>query len=163
MLAIALVAAYIPARRAAGGGPDGSAPPRIATLLLGDYRVGQLADTFDFDDALVAGLQVTRRLAGETDAGRGAGGDDVAGLQREHAREIRDQLRHVEDQVLRVRVLQLFAARGSGEIVEIVRILDLVGGHDRRAHRAKVSKVLPIIHWLVAIWKSRALTSFRMV
>ena len=28
---------------------------------------------------------------------------------------------------------------------------------------AKVSKVLPMVHWLVAIWKSRALTSLRMV
>ena len=28
---------------------------------------------------------------------------------------------------------------------------------------AKVSKLLPMIHWLVSIWTSRALTSFTMV
>ena len=51
------------------------------------------------DDDLVAGLQPDARVAGAADAGRGAGGDDVAGLERHQAREVGDQLRDREDQV----------------------------------------------------------------
>ncbi len=94
----------------------------------------------------VARTQISGRLARETYAGGRAGGDHVAGLQREHARKICDDLRDVEDQIAGVRILQGLAADrkrnrqslcGSA-ISSAVTIAGPMG--------QKVSKVLPIIH-----------------
>ena len=58
--------------------------------------------------------QELRRVEPDPDAGRGAGGDDVAGQQRDPGRERRDQLGDVEDQVLdRCRLAALAVDRSS--------------------------------------------------
>ena len=53
----------------------------LALHLLDE--VAQRADLDDLGLHDVAGLHEFRRVAGDADAGRGAGGDDVAGLERE--------------------------------------------------------------------------------
>ena len=47
--------------------------------------------------------------------------------------------------------------------LEDVGIGDLLTVGDVRPHGAMVSAILPAAHWLVMIWKSRALTSLTIV
>src|SRR5262245_34312192 len=56
-----------------------------------------------FDD--VSGLEPNRRLASLSHARRCAREEDVARLEREDLRDVRDQLVHGEDQLARARVL----------------------------------------------------------
>src|SRR5437660_12034386 len=55
-------------------------------------RVAQHAQAVDLDLHDVAVLEEDGRLAGKADAGRSAGEDYVAGLQRHHVREVGDDL-----------------------------------------------------------------------
>src|ERR1035441_9509152 len=54
---------------------------------------------FRHDGDFVSRQQPARRLARETDARRGAGGNDIAGREGHHAGEKRDELGHAENQV----------------------------------------------------------------
>ena len=68
-------------------------------------RILEGADAVDLDPDDVAGLEVARRVEADADAGRRAGGDDVAGLQRHAGRDRRDDRRDVEDQEAGIRAL----------------------------------------------------------
>src|SRR4051812_47137578 len=75
-------------------------------LLLGDDRVDQRTDALHGHRNLIARQEPARRIVTETDARRSARGNDVARLEREYARKMRDELGDAEDQVFRVRILQ---------------------------------------------------------
>ena len=79
----------------------GSGRSRLGEVSLGllDHGVDQLADALDLDPDRVADVQqvLAERLAAEADAGRGAGGDHVAGLEGEGFGEVGDLLEAVED------------------------------------------------------------------
>src|SRR5690606_14835015 len=70
-----------------------------ASRIVAD-RIGQHADAFDFDFAEVAVAHEDRRLAGETDAGRRAGDDDVADLERHRLADAGDQFGHRKQHVV---------------------------------------------------------------
>ena len=72
-------------------------------LGLLDHGVLERADALDLDADGVADLQqaLGERLAHGADPGRRAGGDHVAGLERERLREVRDLLEAVEDHLAR--------------------------------------------------------------
>ena len=69
------------------------ASPYRWVLGFRDDGITQFADAGDTDHTFVARLQPARRLVTESDAGRSARGDDVAGFEGHHARKIRDQVR----------------------------------------------------------------------
>src|SRR5438128_653217 len=60
--------------------------------------VFQRANAVDLDAHDVAGLEIPRRIKTDADTDRRAGGDDVAGLQRDALRQRRDDGRDVEDE-----------------------------------------------------------------
>ena len=66
-------------------------------------------------------------------AGGSAGGDHVAGLQRDHLRDVLDQLRNLENELAGVGFLQNLAADFERDI-QRVRIGDLILGDDARPH-----------------------------
>ena len=106
---------------------------RVFVRFFGHHGVAQVSNTLDAHHHIVAGLQVARRLAREADAAGGSGRDHVAGLEREDAGEVSDQVRNGEDEVARVGVLQLFAVDGQPD-VQVVRVGDFIQGDDARAH-----------------------------
>ena len=106
-LPFVLVASFASQRGASGAqrDPASSQPPELRRA----------------DHDLVAGLQPDARLAGAADAGRGAGGDDVAGLERHQAREVGDQRRDREDQVGGGRLLHPLAVEVERDPDRVVR------------------------------------------
>src|SRR5580704_18616321 len=91
-------------------------PPATAPLSRSLDRVFQRAQALDLDSRAVARLHEDRRLARITDAGRRAGRDYVAGLEREDLREKRDQVIGLEDQVASVGVLHALAVEVEREL-----------------------------------------------
>ena len=77
----------------------------------------------------------------ESDTCRGSGGDDIAGLQRDDARKIRDQIRNAEDQVPCVGVLENLAIDRHFDF-EGMRIGDFIASHHPRTHGAERIKRL---------------------
>ena len=75
----------------------------------------------------------TAAAAGATDAGRGAGEDDIAGQQWQHRGELGDQARHAEDEVAGAGVLHRLAVDRAAQR-EIVGVRHLVGGDEPRPH-----------------------------
>src|SRR3546814_4785050 len=102
----------------------------------------QLVDA-EFDD--VAGLQIPGRgLLPQADARRGAGRDDVAGLQRHELRKIGDDLGDGEDHRLGVPVLHALAVDRQPHRQRL-RVADLVGGDQPRADRAEGRETLALV------------------
>src|SRR5207247_7257757 len=110
----------------------------------------------------VAGLEEHGRLLGEPDAGRRAGGDEIAGRQRHEPGEIAHEVADVEDERPGAAALHLLAVHPGPEI-EGMRVGDLLAVGEVRPDGAAVSKIFPAIHWLVMNWKSRALASLMIV
>ena len=94
--------------------------------VLGDDAVADGADAFDPGLEGVAGLQEAGWLAGDADAGGGAGEDDVARQQRQDGGELGDELGDVEDEVGGAGVLHLLAVDRAAE-GEVVGVVQLVG------------------------------------
>src|SRR5260370_37554861 len=65
----------------------------------GDHVLADGADALDPADNLVAGTQVAPRRASHPDACRGAGEDDVPGLQGGDGRQEADQVPFAEDRL----------------------------------------------------------------
>src|SRR3546814_19686669 len=89
------------------------------TLFRSLALLPQLVDT-EFDD--VAGLQIPGRgLLSQADARRGAGGDDVAGLERHELRKIGDDLGAGEDHRFRIDVLNALDVdrQPHGEVLRV--------------------------------------------
>ena len=81
------------------------------------------------------GRRRRRGNATDADAGRRPGEDDVAGEQRQHRGELGDQPRDREDEIARAPVLHHLAVDRAAES-EVVRVGELVGGHQPRPHRS---------------------------
>src|SRR5581483_1888947 len=84
-----------------------------APLDFGYYGIHKLADFLDLNSTFIAGLQPTRRAAGKANARGRSGCNDIAGLEREHARQIRDQTWDAENEIARVGFLHHFAVQGE--------------------------------------------------
>src|SRR5262247_2214992 len=69
----------------------------VRLWLPGDAALLLLAQAGDAEAHLVAGLEVARRLLAHADAGRRAGGDDVAGQQRHEVADVAHQVVDRED------------------------------------------------------------------
>src|SRR5690348_3958355 len=91
-------------------------------------RIGEFADAFDFHRDRVAGGE-------RTDAFGGAGGDDVAGLERHHEGDELDQVLDREDQVPRTRRL---ASLAVDESFDGARLAVQPGGDARTDRRERV-------------------------
>src|SRR5262245_37389671 len=96
-------------------------------------RHRQLADAFHFTFELVA-----RHRRG--DARGRAGHDDVAGLERDHLRELRDDLRHVPDHLRQVAVLANLAVALEADVA-LARMSGLQHGPERAARRGCVERL----------------------
>ena len=77
-----------------------------------------------------------RRVAEDPDAARRPGRDHVAGLERERHRAVADDRRDAEVHLRGAGVLQDLVVHPALDL-ERLRVRDLVGGHERRAHRAE--------------------------
>src|SRR5689334_21053365 len=75
---------------------------RMSVFLFRHDWISQTSDTLDQNLHLIARLEKHGRLARKADTGRRAGGDDVAGLERDRLRDELDQSRHAEDQLVRI-------------------------------------------------------------
>src|SRR5438093_10101093 len=116
----------------------------IVTLLVrsGCYEsVAHLADALDPADELLAGGEVARWVAGGPHPGRGAGEDDVAGLERDHGRQFGDQRRDREDEIGGAPFLDRFPVDAAAER-QVVAILELVRGDQPRPRRTEAGKGL---------------------
>src|SRR2546428_2707218 len=122
--------------------------------------VGQDADALDLGLELVALLE--ELAEGGADALGRAGGDDVAGQQREALREHRDALVHREDHLGGVARLPRLAVHAQGD-VEGLRIGDLVAVTSTGPIGQNVSSDLPLNHCWWRFCRSRAVTSLTMV
>ncbi len=98
-------------------------------LATADDGVAQDSQALDLDFHHVTVAEIDRRLTGETDAGWGAGGDDVAGHEGDGLREEGDDFGDVEDELVGVGVLLGLAVEVEAD-PEIVRVGDLVFGGD---------------------------------
>ena len=119
------------------------------------HRVRQLADALDLDRDLIA------RLKG-TDAGRGAGRDDVAGQQRHDRRNERDERGHREDELARRRRLPPLAVDPTFD-GEPGRRVVIEPGAMHGPIGANVSKPLARVYWTSFSCSSRAVTSLTHV
>ena len=128
-------------------------------MILGDHRVAHEADALDLDLDLVARRERDLRLAEDADAGGRAGQDQVAGLEREDARGVRDEVRDAEDELARPRVLQRLPVQPWTTRTSAASPTSATGTIGVETGQ-KVSKLLPRSHWPSANWRFRALTSF---
>src|SRR5579863_9865860 len=78
--------------------------------------VGQRSQMADRDRDLVAGTKEFRRVETEPNAGRRAGCDDVARLQRQPGGNGCDQGRNIEDQVTRIGILAKLAVHPAFDV-----------------------------------------------
>src|SRR5277367_6213292 len=122
---------------------------------LDDHLVFELADLLDLDADDVSGLEPFGRVHRGGDSAGRTGRDDSPGQQRENRRQRLDLREAIEDEVLRVRMLALFAVDERLQ-VERMRIADFVGRYDpwpdgsvrveRFAQRHGGGAALPIAH-----------------
>src|SRR3954463_11540592 len=109
--------------------------PRAAAPPSSDAAILELADARDRDAHRVAGLQESRRVEADADAGGRAGRNDVPGQEGRAGRDRGDQGRNVEDEVARVGALAQLAVDPAFHL-EVLWI-ERVGGRDPRAHGAE--------------------------
>src|SRR3954447_22634103 len=113
-------------------------PPELS---YEEDRVLQHADPVHLHADSVAGLQPDLRLHPEPNPGWRAGGDAVAGLQRQLLGQKRDDGRHVKDQVVGVAVLAKLAV-DPGPDAQVGRVRELINQRDGRAERRRSVEVL---------------------
>ncbi len=95
------------AQKAGAREPNGQSS--VTTLRV--HRIPQDADSVDLDLDDVTGAQRPFRVAGPPDPGRRARQDEVARFERERRRDVGDEKRDREDQVVRVAVLEHLAVQ----------------------------------------------------
>src|SRR3989442_15253439 len=101
-------------------------------IAYSSHLVGQRADLLDPNLDHVAGLE--EFPARRADAGRRAGENEIARMQRHPARQLRDLLGQIEDHALAVGVLFQHVVDPQLE-AEILRIADIARRHDPWAER----------------------------
>src|SRR5262249_17388986 len=102
----------------------------------------QPPEAVDLDGDLVARAEEDLRLAEDPDAGRRAGGDQVARRQRDRLRDEAEDLVDAEDHVRGRRVLHPFAVQDRADRQRL-RMGDLLRRHELRADRAERVERLP--------------------
>src|ERR1700682_1887498 len=100
-------------------------------------------DAFDgaVDDVARIEEEILRVGLADRDTARGAGGEHVAGLDGNGAREMLEDVGHLPDLVARVDPHALLAVHGARD-PQVVRIADLVHGHDLRTEGPETRRVL---------------------
>src|SRR5438034_2726451 len=108
-----------------------------------DDAVAENADAlyFGLDHVLI--VEILGRRPPETDSVRRAGGDDVARLERHAAGQKLEDGVDTKDHVRRGRILFGDAVDAKADPLRL-RIAELVGGHDPRAHRTESVQALPL-------------------
>src|SRR5829696_5834954 len=106
------------------------------TTLERDDVLALFAQTLNAERHHVAGLEKALGLHAHADAWRSAGGDHVAGLQDHEVRDVRHDLRDVEDHGLGRAVLHTLAVHVEPH-GEVLRIRDLVLGHEPGSKRTE--------------------------
>src|SRR3954451_17727921 len=114
--------------------------PDMAGPVLDDAVVED-AEPLDLDLDDVAGLEQPPRVAGVTDAGRRAGGEQVAGAQREGVRDQRERVADGVDHLVGGAVLDGLAVDPGLHAQALPQVAHL-GGRDQRPERAGVVAVL---------------------
>ena len=94
------------------------------------------AEAFDAEADGLAGAEEGGRLHAHADAGGRAGGDDVAGVEREELAEVADELLHAEDHRGGGAVLAALAVDFEPEL-EVLRVGDFVFGDEPGAEGAE--------------------------
>src|SRR5262249_14199657 len=123
--------AWPPTMPPPAGSPSDSddKPLRSRGAVLGDHGIAEDAQAIDFDLDDVAGLEPDGGFARHADTRRGAGEDQVAGLEGEDLREIRDQLVDPEDELAGGRVLHGLAVEPQAD-AQVVGVGDLIRGDE---------------------------------
>src|SRR6187399_3257410 len=85
--------------------------PERSNILY--HPIDQNSETLDLDFADIPILQKYRRLSRKTDSRRSPRCDHITGLERYRAREILDELRDLEDKLIRIRVLHGVAVQSK--------------------------------------------------
>src|SRR5690606_29841766 len=110
--------------------------PRRVLLRPGDGALLLFAEAFHAEPDDAARLEVRRRLLAHADAGRRAGGNDVARLQAHELAQVAHEVRHAEDHRARRAVLVALAVDLEPE-VELVPVRHFVGRDEPRTDRAE--------------------------
>src|SRR6185312_13228553 len=130
--------------------PNGSVAAALARRLPGDAGLALLAESRDAQCHDVAGLEVARRLLAHADAGRRAGRDDVARLQRDEAADIADEMGGAEDHRLGAAGLHALAVDVEPH-VQRLRIAHFVPGHEPWPKRAEAVAALALVPGAAAL------------
>src|SRR5690606_30197986 len=106
-------------------------------LFEGHDLLRLFAKSFDGELHHVAGLEPAwrwpfGRLVAESDAGRCAGGDDVARVEHEELRAVPDDVRDAEDHRFGRSALPHFVVDGELH-AQVLGVLDLVAGNEPRS------------------------------
>src|SRR5215831_6059798 len=105
------------------------------------HRVPELSDSFDFNLHDIPGLHENRRISRESDPCRRSCRDDVANFKSHDLGNIRNEIRNVENQIPRIRLLHRLAVQTELD-VETAPIAQLVARDEKWAHRRKRIKRL---------------------
>jgi hypothetical protein len=100
------------------------------------HSIGNSANPSNLCVNNIAVVQLDRRLPRETDSRRCAGCDQVSWIEREAIRKTGDDLRHVENQLIRTRILYDFALQTCGDR-KCAGSGNLVGRHAKRTVERK--------------------------
>ena len=147
--------------RAFGPGRSAVEPPNHPGLNTGSGSVGDdalelFAEAFDAEADGVAGAEKHRGLAAHADSARCAGGDHVAGVEREELAEVADQLSHGEDHRRGVAVLHALVVHFEPE-AEILRVGDFVLRDEPGSERAESVAAFAFVPETAAVLLERAL------
>ena len=127
------------------------ADPEAGSVDVGFDLLRLLAEALDAEAHGLAGLQEDRvRLHAHADAGRRAGGDDVAGLQGHELADVADELGDAEDHRLGRAVLAAVAVDLEPH-VEVLRVGDFVVGDEPGADRAEGVAALALVPLAAAL------------
>ena len=123
-------------------------------------RCWQHAEALDLDLDDVPGLQQPRWRPGVADAGRGAGGEQVARAQGEGVRDQREGVADGVDHLVGAPVLHGLAVDPGLHAQAVAQVADL-GRRDHRAERAGVVAVLAEDPLEVSFWARREVRSLK--
>src|SRR5690606_15110429 len=130
-----------------------------ASRLLADrphHGLALDAEAVDAGAHRLPALEEDGRLAAHADAGRRAGGDDVAGLEAHEPADIADDPAHAEDHRPGRAVLITMAIDLEPQ-PRVLRVADLVGRHQPRPERREAVAALALVPRAAAVELEAAL------
>src|SRR5688572_26801227 len=110
----------------------------------GMHSLALLAQAVDGQAHFIARLQVDRWLHAEPHAGRCAGADEVAGVQRHETADVADECGHAEHHRPGVAVLHALAVHVQPQ-AEVLRIAHLVGADEPGPDRSEGVAALALV------------------